>query len=66
MKNVVLQQVPSPWVVTHLADYLDNHIYFERMRIAVGRNAVHQSRLVDLSLFRLPGYTELFSWFTQK
>ena len=53
MKYAVLQQVPSPWIVTHLADYFDNYIYFGQMRIAVGSNVVHQSRLVDLSLFRL-------------
>ena len=35
------------------AGHLDNHIYFRQMRIAVGENAVHQSRLVGLSLFRL-------------
>ena len=62
---IVSQEVSSSWVVTHLADHRDNYIYFGQMRIAMGRNVVHKSRLVDLSLFRLlgPVQTELFSWF---
>ena len=43
LTHVVSRQVSSPWAVTHLADHLDNYIYFGQTRIAVGRNAVHQS-----------------------